>query len=141
MHCFSIKPLIVATAVVHWHLFDGYCAQDKCKVDYTITNLVIKCKDFSFVMNKFKLQKRILKLTNSLFIKASKCIPNYIFRVCAIQLLSKHCKEHGKINGSRGFIHHGFQVFICWVLALIRRKQKCHRIQSYKSQFFHFCTC
>lgn len=55
------------------------------------------------------------KFTCALLIEASKCISDHIFRVCAIELLPKHGEEHGEVNGSRSFHHHGLQVLISWI--------------------------
>lgn len=54
-------------------------------------------------------------LTCAFLIEAGKSITDYILRICAIQLLSKHGQEHGEVDWTWRFIHHGLQVFICGV--------------------------
>lgn len=62
-------------------------------------------------MNKLHLH------TFSSLIKASKCIFYNFFRVSSLEFLTKHGKEHCKIDGSRRTIHHLVQIIICWILA------------------------
>lgn len=66
------------------------------------------------------------EITRSFFVEASKSVPDDILGVGAIQLLSKHCEEHGEVNRTWCFIHHGLKVLICRVLTLKERRRKKH---------------
>lgn len=65
------------------------------------------------------------EVTCPLLIKASKCIPDHILGVCAIELLSKHCEEHGEVDGPRSFIHHGLQVVLIGIFACVDKHMWC----------------
>merc|ERR1719392_108827 len=50
-------------------------------------------------------------------VKTSKGILDNLFRVCSLQSLTKHCEEHGEVDGTRSFVHHAVQVLLGRVLS------------------------
>merc|ERR1719427_485682 len=54
---------------------------------------------------------------NIFLVKTTKSILNDIFRICALQSLSKEGEEHGEVDGTRRFTHHPFQILLSWILS------------------------
>ena len=59
--------------------------------------------------------------TCALLIEAGEGVADDVLRVGPVKLLSEHGEEHGEVDGSGCFGHHGLQVFIGWVLTCGQR--------------------
>lgn len=60
-------------------------------------------------------QYHFKEITCAFLVEAGESISDDVLGICAIQLLSKHCEEHGEVDGTWCFVHHGLKVFICGV--------------------------
>merc|ERR1719422_3052189 len=62
-------------------------------------------------------QSVLVKHSDVVFIKTSKCVLDNILGVCALKPFSKHCQEHGEVDWSWSFSHHSFQIVLGRILA------------------------
>merc|ERR1719260_211190 len=60
---------------------------------------------------------------NIFFIKTTKCVFNYIFRISSLESFSKEGQEHCEVDWPWSFTHHALQVLLSWVLA-----QRCKHV-------------
>merc|ERR1719422_810718 len=61
-------------------------------------------------------QSVLVNHSHIVFIKTSKCILDNILRVSALKPFSKHCQEHGKVDGTWSFTHHTLKIVLSWIL-------------------------
>merc|ERR1712096_149064 len=59
----------------------------------------------------------LVDLATVIVVEALESVPDHLFGIGSVQLLTKHCQEHGEVDRAWRFCHHTFKVLIREILS------------------------